>query len=136
MLEDFVRLQCVECGVVFGVLKEHYDNLREYGGFYHCTNGHTRGWSESASKRAERERENQRNKQRVAQLSDEVEQERKAKELAIKATARLRKRAHAGVCPDCNRTFTNMARHMATKHSGLKCDAPKLKVARSCYLPT
>lgn len=32
------------------------------------------------------------------------------------ANGRLRKRASAGVCPCCNRTFSQLARHMQTKH--------------------
>lgn len=33
---------------------------------------------------------------------------------------RIRERVQAGVCPCCNRTFQNLARHMATKHPKLK----------------
>jgi len=34
---------------------------------------------------------------------------------AAKAQRKL-KRVHRGVCPDCNRSFENLARHMHTKH--------------------
>jgi hypothetical protein len=35
---------------------------------------------------------------------------------AERKTKRIEKRIHAGVCPCCNRTFQNLARHMNTKH--------------------
>jgi len=57
---------------------------------------------------AERDAANAREEARIARA--EVEQ--------LKAAAtKARKRANAGVCPDCHRSFVNVARHMATQHS-------------------
>jgi len=44
---------------------------------------------------------------------DHTEHRRRAEKAA---KTRLKKRAAAGVCPCCNRTFENLARHMQSKH--------------------
>ncbi len=84
-----------------------------------CPNGH--GWhyrpQAQINEEAEIRRERDRLKQQMAQRDDEVaEQRRKVADLERKAAA-AKKRASAGVCPCCSRTFQNVARHMATKHS-------------------
>lgn len=38
---------------------------------------------------------------------------------------RMKCRTNAGVCQCCNRTFKQLARHMATKHPGLKTEHPE-----------
>lgn len=35
-------------------------------------------------------------------------------------SAKLKKRASAGICPCCNRTVSQMARHMKSKHPEFK----------------
>jgi len=45
---------------------------------------------------------------------------------------RMKKRVINGVCPCCNRSFENLARHMATKHAEFG-DNKKLKVLRECF---
>jgi hypothetical protein len=58
---------------------------------------------------------------RVAELDKEAERRRHA---ATKGTlTKTRKRIEAGVCIHCNRTFQNLARHMASKHTESKADA-------------
>ena len=61
------------------------------------------------SEREKLRRERDQLKQQLAYKDDEIAA--KGKQLT-----RLQKRIHAGVCPCCNRTFTNVARHMKTKH--------------------
>lgn len=38
-------------------------------------------------------------------------------ERAVKKAQNKLKRVERGVCPECNRTFNNLARHMACKHA-------------------
>ena len=41
------------------------------------------------------------------------------------AKTRLKRRAAAGVCPCCSRSFENLRRHMTTKHPGFAATADK-----------
>jgi len=101
-----------------------YEDRQELGGYWHCPNGHQRGFSEGRHERESIRRERDRLKQQLAQKDDEIagakrrleaEQNRSA---AYKGEAtKVKNRAKAGVCPCCNRQFQNMARHMATKHA-------------------
>jgi hypothetical protein len=125
----FVRMICGECGV------EHYfpealdaKNL-ELGpkGGWSCPNGHTRIYSESAADKMSRERD--RALQQIAQRDDEIAYIKKQRDLADRRVSaakgqitRIKKRAANGVCPCCNRTFADLARHMAGKHPGFAAE--------------
>lgn len=57
----------------------------------------------------------------------EAEAERVRSTAAIAETTRTRKRIAGGACPCCNRTFTNLARHMNGQHPdflGMPADMP------------
>ena len=62
--------------------------------------------------------------QRMAEKDDEIKRQRDRKEAAQRQASafkgvvtRTKNRIAGGACPCCNRTFQNLARHMATKHS-------------------
>lgn len=127
-----VIMHCGTCGTPFGMQEEVYDHCYREGGFWTCPNGHRRGWEKGNEERLEVElrRERDRLKQRQAQLEDEVQWQRKAREAAERSASahkgqvtRLKNRAKAGVCPCCNRTFQNLAAHMKTKHPDFSADA-------------
>lgn len=81
---------------------------------WYCPNGHPRVFRESEADKLRREVN--RLKQQAAQKDDEIATEQKARRAAETATARLKKRTAAGVCPCCNRSFVALARHIKTKH--------------------
>lgn len=108
--------ECLTCGCVSTVPEVMNDQMRAEGGYRHCPSGHSWGWSKEKSERERLRRERDQLKQRIAMVEDEKRQETERAAKAEKQTARLKKRASAGVCSCCNRTFTNMARHMKTKH--------------------
>jgi hypothetical protein len=88
-----------------------YESARREGGFWTCPNGHSRGWRDGADKTeiANLRRERDRIAQQVAQRDDEIA----AKEREIK---RMKKRASAGTCPCCSRSFSDMSTHMRKQH--------------------
>lgn len=117
--------QCGTCAVWHTIPKIIYDSYHAEGGFWHCPNGHQRGFRKGEDERKQEEvrLERDRLKQERAQLQDEIAaQKRKADEAkqraheAEKKFLNARRRHAAGVCPCCNRTFTNVQRHMKTKH--------------------
>lgn len=109
----FTECQCKSCGVVHHIPTALYNGLRENGGYYNCPNGHSWGWDKAQEKEVERIR---RDRDRAIQERARLEEENAEKDKKI---VRLEKRASAGICPCCTRTFTNMARHIKTKHPEL-----------------
>jgi hypothetical protein len=128
--EEFYISQCADCGVRFGIPVEFEQRRRaDKRGFY-CPNGHSLSWNESEADRLKAKL--QAAEQAAAAARKEVERERgwrlQAREDARHAerrlaaqkgvTTRMRKRVANGVCPCCNRSFTDLRRHMETKHKG------------------
>lgn len=97
---------CPSCDCEFALTNRMEKNRRADGASFYCPNGHSMSFSgENEAVRRERDRL----KQEVARLEQEVE--------SAKASAqRAHRRVAAGVCPCCNRTFQNVARHMKTQH--------------------
>lgn len=113
--------QCITCGVWHTVPEIVHNHHREAGGYHYCPNGHSYGWR-TGTEKAEQDKirlERDRLKQDAARLNDELAAERKRTEDAERKIAKAHRRAAAGVCPCCNRTFLNVQRHMKTKHSNV-----------------
>lgn len=127
---EYRQMHCTQCGVLYFFPEKWCDQARVEGKSWHCPNGHSQWFGESAHDQVIRERD--RLKQRAAQLEDEARAERERAEKAIAATKRLKKRTAAGSCPACKRTFSNMATHIRKMHPQFHCEAtgqkPALKV--------
>lgn len=131
---DLTTINCASCAMEFAVPSRYdVDRRRDHATFY-CPTGHPNVYS---GKSAE--------EKRIAELENTLREERRLKEVhqrqrewaeqgreqarrdaltqrqqrgkAEAKTRRLTARIHVGVCPHCNRTFEQLARHMATKHS-------------------
>ncbi len=109
---------CGQCAGVYAINKEFMDFARAHTGSYHCPYCQSKwSWNESEADRLRklleaRERELREAKCETLRQNQLREQEQFARE---KAEKKLR-RVSNGVCPCCKRHFTNLARHMATKH--------------------
>lgn len=105
---------CATCGGPIALTNEN--QLRDAPGTsFFCPLGHTNVFgrsSEADRLKAELLREKQRREMAEATATAEA----KRAQSAERAAGRLRKRVSNGVCPCCNRTFQNLARHMKTKH--------------------
>lgn len=110
----FTLMQCGACGVEFQMPTRLYEERARDKESFYCPNGHPRCFRESESERLRRE--NNRLQQQLARKDDEIAHGRK-QAIALKGQlTKARKRAQAGVCPCCTRSFTNLKRHMETKH--------------------
>lgn len=114
---------CITCGVVYTVPEALINHQRKEGGYHYCCNGHSQGWSKEQSQSEKTRLERDRLRQQLAQKDDEINAQIRARESAenklSQATKTVRKltvRASAGTCPCCNRTVSQMARHMKSKH--------------------
>src|SRR5687767_3418984 len=102
------------CGTPFMLPARLLNSARNAGHTIHCPHGHTIVWKETEADKLRRERD--RLKQDTARLEDEAREARARAEKAERAAKRLKKRASAGTCPCCNRTFSNMSEHMKHQH--------------------
>jgi hypothetical protein len=98
---------CCVCGIPFAMSADYIMRKRETQDTFYCPNGHGQSYSESeadilrASLGAAKDQLAAANL-RVNRLKEE--------------SRRQRVRASNGVCPCCNRSFVNLARHMAGQH--------------------
>jgi len=101
-----------------------------HGIWYSCAYGHKQYLCEGESEETKLRRERDRLAQRVAEWQDEAKQQQELREAAERRTAaaraqvtKIKNRVGHGVCPCCNRTFENIARHMASKHPTFTAEA-------------
>lgn len=117
--QRFIVEQCGSCGVIFIVPELVYNNHRDHGGYSHCSNGHSWGWKDGRIKEDALRNERDRLKQDAARLESEKQAALTEAAEAKQKYINVQRRALAGVCPCCNRTFANVARHMKTKHKNV-----------------
>jgi hypothetical protein len=128
MMTEFVEKKCPICGVSY-CLDSVFDKHRSNGGKtddgsalgWFCPNGHSLVYRESEADKLRRERD--RLQQRIAQKDDELKDLENRRRAALGQVTKLRNRVGAGVCPCCTRSFTNLRRHMETKHSDWRAEA-------------
>lgn len=126
--EAMVHQQCINCGVHWMMPKYINDQRHKDKANFYCPNGHAQCYSESEADRLRRERD--RLAQQIAQRDDAIKglrsmrdhQERRANTFKGHFN-RIKNRVGNGVCPCCTRSFTDLRRHMATKHPDYRAEA-------------
>lgn len=119
-------IECANCGMPFGVTESFQNRRRDDHKGFMCPNGHSNVYNGKTE--AEKLREQlERSANREKSLSLVIDRQRdtiQSKDHVIRATraakTRLKNRIAAGVCPCCNRTFQDLARHMQGKHPEFK----------------
>lgn len=113
-----VEMECASCGVNYAFPQVLYDTAYREGGYWSCPNGHRRGWDKAHGDREENKvrQERDRLKQEAARLEEAVASRDRELDAERRKAAKMAKRASAGTCPCCTRTFANMGRHMRQKH--------------------
>ena len=126
--ENYRRLNCSECGIVYYFPEPWCARASEAARSWICPNGHNQYFGESDATKLRRERD--RLTQRLAEKDDEIKHQRGLREGAerqLTATrgvvTRIKNRVAHGVCPYCKRSFNDLARHMGTKHPGYAAEA-------------
>lgn len=109
---------CPTCYILYAAPKKLFERKQSSGGEWFCPNGHAVIYTENIEGKLRRERD--RLAQQVAQRDDEIKALRDQRNAEIVKLANLQKKTAAGVCQCCHRTFTNVARHMKTKHPEFK----------------
>lgn len=111
----FETIVCYKCHVPFAVSAKHHRELLDTHDTFYCPAGHPQHYiakfnEEKLREQLENERkQRQQEEERLYNLYlDELNKSNKLN--------RQLKRIHKGICPCCNRSFTNLKRHMETKH--------------------
>lgn len=106
--------ECYSCGVIYGITQRMHNERLEDGGAWYCPNGHRTVFKEP--KLASMQRDLNRANQQIARAEDERREAEKREAAAKAEVRRLKTRIGAGICPCCNRTFSQLAKHMRSKH--------------------
>ncbi len=111
-----VVISCTECGIQWGVPEHFHKQRYDSGDAFYCPNGHGRAYTESEVSRLQKqiERDGRVHQRTRAHLEDERRSHWATKGNATKLKDRIAK----GMCPCCRRPFTNLRKHMGTKHPG------------------
>jgi transposase-like protein len=113
---QLTEINCGECGGTYAINERYRLQQWQKGGSWTCPYCKT-GWgyaNDNENSRLKRALEEERQR-KIAALARENEER-----IAREKLERKLKRVGRGVCPDCNRTFQNLARHMCAKHSEKK----------------
>jgi hypothetical protein len=106
---------CTKCGILFAFPEEFKANLLKSKANFYCPNGHSMvfGTSEADRLRDQLKRE----RAAVTRTQDLYNAEKRSHAATKGQLTKTKKRASAGVCLHCQRTFQNVVRHMATQHA-------------------
>lgn len=110
------------CGVLFAMTEEFVRERRKDHAWWYCPNGHRQHYSgdneeEKLRREVNRLRQNEAYLEDCRREAEERADHEKRRANGYKGHAtRISKRVKAGVCICCNRTFQDLAAHMATKH--------------------
>ena len=108
------KLECGNCHIPFAIPSNLHTARFNDGGSFYCPNGHYIHYSETENARLWRELERER--RRLANTQDDLHVEKLSHRATKGQLTKTRNRIHAGVCPHCQRTFQNVARHMKSQH--------------------
>lgn len=114
--------ECYKCGMLFGIT-QRFERLRrkDHEEFY-CPRGHRQYYSEDnkeeqlSKKLAEAQEEANRKAQALTREREVHASTKKSRDAFKGHLKRTKDRVSKGVCPCCNRTFQNLARHMNGQH--------------------
>lgn len=108
---------CCNCGIVFAMPQFFRKQKIDLGGNFYCPSGHSQHFTKPTVTRLQEEIDAKARELRQAKCDLlNVQNAKAAVEKAKAESDRQLARAKNGVCPCCNRTFTNLHRHMKTKH--------------------
>lgn len=113
------------CGVHFGLPESFYNARKKDHKTFYCPNGHSRYYPGKT--------EEERLKEQLAGTRKWAEEDRQSlmqqRDRASRQAAahkgnvtKLKKRAAAGMCPVCNRSFSALLSHVANQHPGFPHD--------------
>lgn len=99
------QISCGECGGTYAINERYRQQSEQEARCWTCPYCRA-SWGYPGKTEAQKERD--RHQATLARLNDE--------KAARERLERKLKRVNRGVCPECNRSFQNLAQHMKCKH--------------------
>ena len=109
-----VTEECYACGILFAMPQQVNERLRTKGGTFYCPNGHPQVYTEPAIEVLKRKL--RATESRATNLEHSLNGALDNLSAKKKELRSVKRRVNAGVCPYCRRHFTNLERHVHTKH--------------------
>jgi hypothetical protein len=122
---------CCRCKCEMSLPEDLYRTAKRSSNVeFYCAFGHPQHFVEGETEAQKLRRERDRLAQRIAERDDEIARQRTMREETERRLAatrgvvtRIKNRVGHGVCPCCQRTFGDLARHMASKHPTYAAEA-------------
>jgi hypothetical protein len=102
------------CGINYAVPANLLRHAHNDGQTIYCPLGHSVHWTETEAMRLKKKLDQA--EALAASRLARIDQERASHAATKGQLTKVRKRAANGVCPCCNRSFVNVARHVKTQH--------------------
>lgn len=107
--------ECPNCGVVYGLSEDYENQRRQDHKRFFCPNGHSLSYKqESREERLKRQLEA--TTRQLSRTQSRLGVTKRQKAAAKGQLTKAKRRIANGVCPCCNRTFSDLAAHMHCKH--------------------
>ena len=113
---ELTEINCGECGGTYAINERYRLQAYQKGTSWTCPYCQV-GWGyrgNSENDKLKRQLEKERKRREWAEQETKNTENRLRAQKA--ATTRIKNRVGAGVCPCCNKTFKQLARHMRSKH--------------------
>ena len=110
-----VEVREAYCGHFVAMTPERWKHFQATGAGWHCPEGHESVFKEPENAVLKRQLAQAQEMTNAAQTAAQMA--RLERDGALTRLAAVNKRAVAGVCPKCHRTFQQVARHMKSKHA-------------------
>ncbi len=119
--QRFEIVYCYKCRMPFAIPASIRADWQESGDGFYCPNGHLQSYSESDVQKLKKQLQNSNKRLQWAEQDAKTQRERadhneRRRRAEKAAKTRIKNRVGNGVCPCCNRTFQNLAKHMENKH--------------------
>lgn len=125
-----MNVPCYQCKVAIPMTAEVNEMLIQSHRTFYCIWGHPNVYIQGESEADKLRREGDRLKQSIAEKDDAIARARtqRDEQAGLRQTAersaaayrgqvtKIKRRVGNGTCPCCNRTFVDLARHMAGQH--------------------
>jgi hypothetical protein len=121
--------QCCRCKAQMTLPSDLYNAAKHSPKIiFYCPYGHEQHYPAGETEETKLRRERDRLAQRIAERDDKIAELREERDAAKRQGAagqvtKIKNRVGYGVCPCCNRTFENVARHMASQHPTFTAEA-------------
>ena len=108
-------MDCGKCGGTFALNERFRLEREENGGSWYCPYCRT-SWRYTESENDKLRRQLKNAEKRAEWARQDAKHAENRRRAAAGQLTKIKRRVSRGVCPCCNRTFENLAKHMESKH--------------------